>query len=256
MYLRLRRALLVSVLISVPVQGGFASDDRAVSGELSTGLAIDAGLWLTVYAMETYWRQPTGLRTFPTDGFDRSARDIIHGTQLDEECNPREMLWRRYSDYGVAGLVAGSIAVPLASSSEQIQKLGAVSRAFAVNNLATTFLKHAVHRSRPKPTLSNAVPQDGDHAKSFPSGHSSNAMVAATSIVLMTPGKPLAFHAAIYGLGASIGMARIMADRHFLTDVLAGAAIGVGITHVVFWEQQSLGTMSAGVNSIGYILKF
>jgi membrane-associated phospholipid phosphatase len=81
-------------------------------------------------------------------------------------------------------------------------------------------------------------------------------MVAATSIVLLTPDQPAVFHAAIYGLGASIGLARIMADRHFLTDVLVGGAIGYGITRAVFADQKSQTSVVAGLTSLGYRIVF
>lgn len=223
----------------------------------TSSLAVDASLWLATYAMETYWVQPEGVREFPTSGFDNAAREVIHGAHVDELYNSRETSWRNYSDLGITGIVVGTIGTSFTTRHATLNNLILVNRAFAVNNFATTFLKNAVHRSRPKAALNSAVPQDGDNAKSFPSGHSSNAMVAATSIVLMTPDKPAIFHAAIYGLGASIGIARIMADRHFLTDVLLGAALGIGVTHAVFKDQKvDDARLVAGLTSFGYRFVF
>jgi len=148
-------------------------------------------------------------------------------------------------------MVIGSVTVPWLDRDQRWNKLALVSRTFAVNNFATTLLKNAVHRSRPKPIFSDAAPQDGDNAKSFPSGHSSNAMVAATSLVLLTPDQHPAVHALIYGLGASIGLARILADRHFLTDVLVGGAMGYFITRAVFQHSSEEYGLAAGVSSLG-----
>ena len=233
-----------------------AFDEPKPQGSHGSSLAVDAGLWIATYAMETYWIQPEGINNFPTSSIDKYAREKTHGPQVDAEYTSREMAWRNYSDAGITGMVAGAIASPFATKGPQLEKLSLVSRSFAVNNFATTFLKNAVHRSRPKPSLNPTVEQDGDNAKSFPSGHSSNAMVAATSIVLMTPDKPAAFHAVVYGLGASIGLARIMADRHFLTDVLVGGALGYGITRSVFTNQKQDTNVIAGLTSIGFRFVF
>ena len=215
----------------------------------ATGYAIDAGLWMATYSMERYWDQPSGLRDFPTSSIDHKVRASLHGSEVDADYNDREMTWRHYSD-------AGSIAVPFMNQDQSSRNLSLVSRAFAINNFATTLLKNAVHRSRPKPTLNSDVHQDGDNAKSFPSGHSSNAMVAATSLVLLTPNQSPAVHAGIYALGASIGLARIMADRHFLTDVLVGGALGYWVTRAVFEQEDGQGPIVAGVSSLGFRFVF
>lgn len=216
--------------------------------------AVDAGLWISTYIMETSWAQPSGLRDFPTASFDKSVRRQLHGDEVRAADNPGEMAWRRYSDYGIAGMVTGSVAT--AAAGEGWRSLSQVSRAFAVNNVATTLLKNAVHRSRPKPTISKSEPQDGDNAKSFPSGHSSNAMVAATSLMLLTPDVHPAIHYAIFTLGASVGLGRIMADRHFFTDVLVGAALGVGSTLAVFSSENTLVSVVAGPSTVGLCFHF
>lgn len=255
----LYKAFFALVLILSPSTGW--SMDQSSSGSFSTKpFAVDAGLWIATYAMETYWTQPEGLRTFPTTSFDEFARNRLHGAELEEEYTPRERAWRKYSDLGIAGLVVGSLATPLVSDDSRWSKLSKVSRAFAINNFATIFLKNAVHRSRPKPSRLESVPQDGDNAKSFPSGHASNAMVAATSIVLLTPDKPVAFHAAVYGLAGSIAVARVLADRHHLTDILVGAALGYGVTRLTFQsenaEQRDQAKVLAGLSSVGLQFSF
>ena len=72
-----------------------------------------------------------------------------------------------------------------------------------------------------------------DSHRSMPSGHTSISFAAATSYVLSMPHKrgfrrywPLA-------AAAGVGAMRLMAARHFTTDVLAGAALGAGTAVVV-----------------------
>ncbi|MDA3945439.1 MAG: phosphatase PAP2 family protein [Helicobacteraceae bacterium] len=79
---------------------------------------------------------------------------------------------------------------------------------------ATTFaLKYTVKRERP----------DGSNDRSFPSAHTMFAFQSATFIH-----QRYGFTYAIAAyLGATfVGYSRIEADKHYLSDVLAGAAIG------------------------------
>ena len=248
--------LLLLICETFPASQVRAEDRSASFGATEVGFATDAGLWLGTYAMESLWHQPNGVRNFPSESLDLDVRRSTHGGHVNNDYNSREMAWRRYSDTGIAGLVAGAIATPLGQGSHTIASLAKVSRAFAVNNFACTLIKNAVHRSRPKPTLSMSVDQGDDNAKSFPSSHASNAMVAATSIAFLTPDAPIALHAFVYAFGASIGMGRIMADRHFFTDVVAGSAIGVGITRWVFANSDDNHAIFFRGNSIALQIRF
>lgn len=202
---------------------------RGMDASAGRSLGLDAALWLAVYGMEELWIQPEGQRHFATSGFDEYAREKLHGNYATRDYNLREMVWRNYSDYGISTMVVGAIAAPFADSSSSSTDLLAVSRVFAANNFATTILKNAFHRSRPKPTRFDDVSQSGDDAKSFPSGHASNAFAAATTIVTLVPSMPIAGQIATYGFAGSIAIARLMADRHFATDILVGALLGHAI---------------------------
>jgi membrane-associated phospholipid phosphatase len=72
----------------------------------------------------------------------------------------------------------------------------------------------------------------------------------------LTPDAPIALHAFVYAFGASIGMGRIMADRHFFTDVVAGSAIGVGITRWVFANSDDNHAIFFRGNSIALQIRF
>ncbi len=80
---------------------------------------------------------------------------------------------------------------------------------------ATTFaLKYTVKRERP----------DGSNDRSFPSAHTMYAFQGAT-FVHQRYG--FSYYAAAAYLGAAfVGYSRIEADKHYLGDVVAGAAIG------------------------------
>jgi hypothetical protein len=88
-----------------------------------------------------------------------------------------------------------------------------LSVAFVVNLGYTGALKAAIGRERPNES-------DDD---SFPSGHTSNAFALA-SVASAHYGNPVGIPA--YGLASLIGLSRIRGNAHWLSDVVAGAALG------------------------------
>lgn len=93
------------------------------------------------------------------------------------------------------------------SGSWQLIKSAVASR------VATEALKLAVHRTRP------------DHSgnDSFPSGHSADTFMAATFINQRYGWQ---YGLPAYAVASYVGYTRIASDRHHVTDVLAGAALG------------------------------
>jgi len=104
-------------------------------------------------------------------------------------------------------------------------------------NLAVEGLKWGVDRERP----------DGERQRSnssFPSSHAANA--ASLAVVFSRRWRRLA--PAFWSLAALVAFSRIYLNRHFLSDILCGVAIGVGIGLVALnwlrargwsWEQKT-----------------
>ncbi len=87
--------------------------------------------------------------------------------------------------------------------------------------MATTYaLKLAINRARPD-----------TGGLSFPSGHTSSAFSGAT-LIQMKYGTRFGIPA--YILAALVGYSRVHADRHYWSDVIAGAILGTGMTYLVY----------------------
>jgi len=101
-----------------------------------------------------------------------------------------------------------------------------------VTAAATTWLKIAFHRPRPIRYTVEATRYRGrDNGRSFPSGHASGtfamAVGAATIVAMQGAGGERAPTTAILLTGASAtAVLRVLAHRHFPTDVAAGALLG------------------------------
>jgi undecaprenyl-diphosphatase len=103
---------------------------------------------------------------------------------------------------------------------------GAAGRAFALE-LAVALLPVNVIVECTKYTTNRARP-GGAHRRSnaaFPSSHAANAF--AVAMVLARRWRRLAVPA--FALAAIVGYSRMYLDRHWLSDVVAGAVLGAGV---------------------------
>lgn len=113
--------------------------------------------------------------------------------------------------------------------------------ALAINWVFTYALKFAVQRPRPTHYTEGAPVGSFDHRLSFPSGHASAAatMVTATlTSLFLRHGDGLWSWiglAAGVALGGVTASGRMLAGRHFPTDVLGGIVIGATSGFVVPW---------------------
>ncbi|MFN3455622.1 MAG: phosphatase PAP2 family protein [Pseudobdellovibrio sp.] len=99
------------------------------------------------------------------------------------------------------------------------------ARAVALTSISHVTLAYAAHRTRPG--------NRGDYLpfpSSFPSGHTSSAFATATALSYAYGWKA---GVPAFLLATSIGMARVVDNAHWLSDVTAGAALGI------FWGHAS-----------------
>jgi membrane-associated phospholipid phosphatase len=94
------------------------------------------------------------------------------------------------------------------------------AQALIVNEAWTGILKYSLHRQRP----------DGSNYYSLPSGHTSTAFALAT-----VAERHYGWRAGLpaYALAAGIGLSRIESNKHYLSDVIAGATIGTIVGRTV-----------------------
>jgi len=68
---------------------------------------------------------------------------------------------------------------------------------------------------------------DGSGRNSFPSGHTSNAFMNATFLHLEYGDRSLLYSIGGYTAATATGVGRLLNNRHWTPDILAGAAIGI-----------------------------
>lgn len=97
--------------------------------------------------------------------------------------------------------------------------------AFTLNDALTTQLKNLTHVQRP----------DGSNFHSFPSSHTSVAFASATFLHREYGGRSVWYSVGGYSAAALTGSLRLAKDNHWLSDVLAGAGVGMLSTQAAYW---------------------
>ncbi len=154
--------------------------------------------------------------TTTASAFDTRTKDVLQGA-----CNV----------CGKTGATAGGAAmVPLVGAMFVAGRFAPQGRfraatydfaqALIVNGAYTSILKYSVQRTRP----------DASNTLSFPSGHSSTAFSLA-AVANHHYGWKVGVPA--YVAASCIGLSRIERDRHYLSDVLAGATLGIVVGRTV-----------------------
>jgi membrane-associated phospholipid phosphatase len=131
--------------------------------------------------------------------------------------------WKTTSDVLAVGLPAAAGAITLMNQDKEGMQQLALSLGSTL--AATEVLKSVIHERRP----------DGSDNKSFPSGHTAIAFSAATFLAQREGDRLGAWTPAVYSAAVLTGVARVQADKHHWGDVMAGAALGYGISR--YWTQ-------------------
>ncbi|HLZ87559.1 MAG TPA: phosphatase PAP2 family protein [Puia sp.] len=76
---------------------------------------------------------------------------------------------------------------------------------------------------------------DGSDYASFPSGHTAEAFVGAEFMRLEYKDVSPWYGIAGYAMATATGMLRMYNDKHWLSDVVAGAGVGIASTRIAYW---------------------
>lgn len=90
----------------------------------------------------------------------------------------------------------------------------------------------------PMKSLSQETRPDGSNNQSFPSGHTAQAFVAATFMHKEFGHRNVWYSIGAYTAASTVGIYRVLNNKHFVNDVLVGAGIGVLSTNLAYLTHQ------------------
>lgn len=180
------------------------------------------------------WLAPLGVGAAGLIATDRRSGDEM--AESHRQLQASRIISYAGSGYGVGGVALTFYLVGRARNDERARETGLLGAEALVDSaLVVTALKEVTQRSRPA-----AGKKRGDFfagGSSFPSGHSIEAWSLATVIANEYHDRP-AVQIAAYGVAGAVSVARFTGQKHYLSDVLVGSAMGYGIGRYVYRTHQ------------------
>ncbi|KMQ65251.1 PA-phosphatase [Chryseobacterium angstadtii] len=161
-----------------------------------------------------------------------STRDEIN------EHRPDHIRLDNYTQFAPAVLVYGLNAVGVEGKHNFKERSIIYGTSMLITSAITIPLKHIVKEERP----------DQSNTLSFPSGHT--AIAFASAQFMYREYKDVNFWLGIsgYSLAVFTGIYRMLNDKHWVGDVVAGAGFGILSTELAYWLYPKINTMLGGKN--------
>jgi len=190
-------------------------------------------IWTAPFHLErsdAKWVVPSGVGLMALIATDRITGDEIG------EADRQVTLSRHVSELGAVYTLAagagGFYFIGRAKKNDRARETGLLSAEALVDAvIVADVLKGVTERARPLDGRERSEFFDG--GSSFPSGHSTQAWAVATVVAHEYKDRP-AVQIAAYGLATAVSVARFTGHKHYLSDVLAGSALGFGIGRYVY----------------------
>jgi hypothetical protein len=196
-------------------------------------LSDQRAIWTAPFHLERSdmkWAVPAGVGFMALITTDRITGDEM--LEADRQVKASNAISYAGSIYGL-GAVAGTFyLVGRKKNNYRARETGLLSAEAMINSIIVEgALKGITQRARPLDGHERSEFFDG--GSSFPSGHSTQAWAVATVIAHEYKDRP-AVQIAAYGIASAVSVARFTGHKHYLSDVLAGSAMGFGIGKFVY----------------------
>ncbi|UOQ98344.1 phosphatase PAP2 family protein [Hymenobacter sp. 5317J-9] len=165
-------------------------------------------------------------------GINRSAREFTQrqfrpvNTMIDNT-----VIFLPYLELGAVALAG------VESRNDRINTLLIIAKGEAIMLASTFAVKYLAHETRP----------NGQDNLSFPSGHTAQAFLAASIVHTEFRDKSQWYGVGAYTIATSVAALRMINDKHWQSDVVAGAGFGILSAHLAYlshrnrWGRKSIG---------------
>ena len=173
--------------------------------------------------------------------FKVGARDEIQRYLPDFEDTLDDYL--QYASYAA---VYGFDLAGIRSQHSSLRKTATIGTAIAINLVVVQGLKYSIAEPRP----------DGSSNNSFPSGHTATAFMGAHIFHKEYKHRSPFYSIAAYTLATVTGVFRQLNNRHWISDVFAGAGIGIGTTELAYflndgwWKEKGINEIEETIRII------
>lgn len=234
------KAALVFLFIAVFLNGSVFAAEKELRYNLKADLVV-TGIAVTGYAITAAAKNqllPSNCRWCQVNSFDKWGRDNVKWSNTGA-ANKAVYV----TGYALAPMAAFGLDALAAGLDGRLSEFAPdaliIAEAAALSAFTTELVKIAAGRQRPRAHYGGGSTSPGDN-NSFYSGHTSLAFSLAAASGTVATMRGYRYAPLVWGTGMAIaattGYLSIAADRHYLTDVIAGAVIGsafgVGIPYL------------------------
>jgi len=179
---------------------------------------------------DTKWAIPAGIGFMALVTTDRITGDEI--AESDGQLKTSRIVSNAGSVYGLGAVAGAFYLIGRKKNDDRARETGLLSAEALVNSvIVESALKGITQRARPMSGRERSEFFDGGN--SFPSGHSTQAWAVATVIANEYHDRR-AVQIAAYGAATAVSVARFTGHKHYLSDVVAGSALGYMIGKYVY----------------------
>lgn len=152
------------------------------------------------------------------------------------EHQPRRITWDNYTQYAPAAMVYGLNAAGIKGWHNFRDRTIIYATSQLISAAFVLPLKHIVREERP----------DGSGRLSFPSGHTATAFSSAQFMFREYRDTNFWLSISGYSFAVFTGIYRTINDKHWVSDVVAGAGFGILSTELAYWLCPKINGMIAG----------
>lgn len=231
--------LLVLSVVAVRAQTSLApepspSPTPSLEHEFLKNILRDQkAIWTAPFHLErsdAKWMVPAGVGWMTLVATDRMTGDEIG--EANRQVGLSNGISHAGAVYSLAAAAGTFYLVGRAKNNYRARETGLLSAEAIIDSLIVEgALKGITQRGRPLDGVERS--EFFEHGSSFPSGHSTQAWAVATVIAHEYKDRP-AVQIAVYGIASAVSVARFTGHKHYLSDVLAGSALGWGIGRYVY----------------------
>jgi len=185
---------------------------------------------LRLQRRDTKWAIPAGIGFMALVTTDRITGDEI--AEFDRQLKTSRIVSNAGSVYGLGAVAGAFYLFGRRNNDDRARETGLLSAEALVNSvIVSSALKGITQRARPLAGVERSEFFDGGN--SFPSGHSTQVWAVATVIANEYQDRR-AVQIAAYGAATAVSVARFTGHKHYLSDVVAGSALGYAIGKYVY----------------------
>ena len=183
---------------------------------------------------------PTAFITYGVAGLSiPSLKNLNSSTQFEiSEHKPDHVRLDNYAQFAPAVLVYGLNAFGVEGKHNFRERSIIYGTSLLITSAITLPLKHITKEERP----------DGSNNLSFPSGHTAFAFASAQFMYREYKDSNFLLGISGYSFAVFTGVYRMLNNKHWFSDVVAGAGFGILSTEVSYWLYPKINQLLGGKN--------